>query len=221
MISKFYALSTDLGFVYNIRSQQGIDDDDTFSIGNPFVAGHYVSQEGCTEIRTGMGVFLSPSILSTDSHRKLLWNSSIRGAGLIRGMEDPWLWLTGFSGLAIPISAKSYLRDNLILQGDMAIVFPILFSVRQGGIGTFHPLMVFTVAGQLGYRIGLVTLGARIHSVLSLWWLPPQISAHPFVEINFEEVYLYSRATMNFLEDEWSDDHAKTWGVMVGTGIRL
>ncbi|UCF48393.1 MAG: hypothetical protein JSU89_14700 [Myxococcales bacterium] len=197
-----------------------IPPDNTFRIGNPYLAFHYQGKKGQFSYRLGVGATAPVASLPDDINDQVTAASAYYLAAALRGNTGFWLWDPHTGSVIIPIAFER--RKSIGFVWGAYLDTGALIKVNDKNARTSKTDFLMQMAAMMGYQ---ATDWLRVGSRFSLVLIPKfkeqntQLAVEPFLRFGNENAFGAIRVNIN-LDNPWgfSFDARQVWGLRIAGG---
>jgi hypothetical protein len=209
------------GFSYaNVSLEDADDRENTFRIGNPYVAFHYQGKRNQWSYRIGVGATVPAATLSDDIVERQIQQSAYSVAAALRGNTSFWLWDPHTVSVIVPIGVERRKPSGFLWGAYLDT--GALIKLNENNARTSKTDFLMQMAAMMGYQAtDWLRVGSRFTLVLIPKWKEQntQLAVEPFLRFGNENAFGALRVNIN-LDNPWgfSFDKRQVWGIRVAGG---
>ena len=203
------------------RDPEGnIEPDNTFRIGNPYVAFHYQGNKGQFSYRLGLGATIPVASLPDDPVDQVVAASAYYLAAALRGNTGMWLWDPHTVSVIIPLAFER--RKPIGFLWGAYLDTGALIKLNDKNARTSKTDFLMQMAAMMGYQAtDWLRVGSRFSLVLIPKWKEQntQLAVEPFLRFGSENAFGAIRVNIN-LDNPWgfAFDARQVWGLRIAGG---
>jgi hypothetical protein len=210
------------GMSYANVDREDTDPDNTFRLGNPYIAFHYQGKKNQFSYRVGLGVTIPVATLPSDiaDQDQVTAQSAYSLAAAIRGNRMYWLWDPHTVSVIVPVAFERTKSSGFLWGAYLDTGVLIKLSDKNARTQTTD--FIVQMAAMMGYQ---ATDWLRVGSQFSLVLIPKfreqntQLAVEPFLRFGNDNAFGAIRVNIN-LDNPWgfSFDSRQVWGLRIGGG---
>jgi hypothetical protein len=217
-----FLMQVQWGFSYANVDLEDADAQNSFRVGNPYVAFHYQGKKGQFSYRAGLGVTIPIASLPGDiaSQEQVTAASAYALAAGLRGNTSFWLWDPHTVSVIVPIAFERR-KPRGFLWGAY-LDTGALIKLNDKNPRTSKTDFIMQMAAMMGYQ---ATDWLRVGSRFSLVLIPKfneektQLAVEPFLRFGDENAFGVIRVNINIDNPYgFSFDDRQVWGLRIGGG---
>lgn len=208
------------GMSYANVDLDDVDPDNSFRVGNPYLAFHYQGKKGQFSYRAGAGATIPAASLPDDINDRNTAASAYDLAAGLRGNTMFWLWDPHTVSVIIPIAVERRKPSGFLWGAYLDT--GALIKLNDKNARTSKTDFIMQMVGMMGYQ---ATDWLRVGSRFSLVLIPKyeerktQLAVEPYVRFGGENAFGAIRLNINIDEPfGFSFDARKVWGLRIGGG---
>jgi len=194
--------------------------DNSFRIGNPYVAFHYQGKKKQFSYRLGVGVTVPAASLPDDINDQVTAASAYFLAAALRGNTGFWLWDPHTVSVIVPIAFERRKPGGFLWGAYLDT--GALIKLNDKNARTSKTDFIMQMAAMMGYQ---ATDWLRVGSRFSLVLIPKfkemntQLAVEPYLRFGNDNGFGAVRFNIN-LDNPWgfSFDDNQVWGLRIGGG---
>jgi len=196
------------------------DPDNSFRVGNPYLAFHYQGKKGQFSYRVGAGVTAPAASLPDDINDRNTAASAYDLAAGLRGNTMFWLWDPHTVSVIIPIAFERRKPSGFLWGAYLDT--GALIKLNDKNARTSKTDFLMQMVAMMGYQ---ATDWLRVGSRFSLVLIPKyrerqtQLAVEPYLRFGRENAFGAIRLNINLDEPfGFSFDSRKVWGLRIAGG---
>ena len=196
------------------------DPDNSFRVGNPYLAFHYQGKKGQFSYRVGLGATVPAASLPEDINDRNTAASAYDLAAGLRGNTMFWLWDPHTVSVIIPIAVERRKPSGFLWGAYLDT--GALIKLNDKNARTSKTDFIMQMVAMMGYQ---ATDWLRVGSRFSLVLIPKynerktQLAVEPYLRFGRENAFGAIRLNINLDEPfGFSFDSRKVWGLRIGGG---
>ena len=196
------------------------DPDNSFRVGNPYLAFHYQGKKGQFSYRAGAGVTAPAASLPDDINDRNTAASAYDLAAGLRGNTMFWLWDPHTVSVIIPIAFERRKPSGFLWGAYLDT--GALIKLNDKNARTSKTDFLMQMVAMMGYQ---ATDWLRVGSRFSLVLIPKyrerqtQLAVEPYLRFGRENAFGAIRLNINLDEPfGFSFDSRKVWGLRIAGG---
>ena len=196
------------------------DPDNSFRVGNPYIAFHYQGKKGQFSYRIGAGVTAPAASLPDDINDRNTAASAYDLAAGLRGNTMFWLWDPHTVSVIIPIAFERRKPSGFLWGAYLDT--GALIKLNDKNARTSKTDFLMQMVAMMGYQ---ATDWLRVGSRFSLVLIPKyrerdtQLAVEPYLRFGRENAFGAIRLNINLDEPfGFSFDSRKVWGLRIAGG---
>jgi hypothetical protein len=208
------------GMSYANVDLDNADPDNSFRVGNPYIAFHYQGKKGQFSYRAGVGVTAPAASLPDDINDRNTAASAYDLAAGLRGYTMFWLWDPHTVSVIIPVGFERR-KPSGFLWG-VYLDTGALIKLNDKNPRTSKTDFLMQMVGMMGYQ---ATDWLRVGSRFSLVLIPKfnerktELAVEPYLRFGRENAFGAIRLNINIDEPfGFSFDARKVWGLRIAGG---
>jgi len=208
------------GFSYANVDLEDADKENTFRVGNPYVAFHYQGKKNQFSYRVGVGATVPAASLSDDINDRIIQSQAYYLAAGLRGNTDLWLWDPHTVSVVVPIGFERRKPTGFLWGAYLDTA--ALIKLNEKNARTSKTDFLMQMAAMMGYQAtDWLRVGSRFTLVLIPKWKEQntQLAVEPFLRFGNENAFGAIRVNIN-LDNPYgfSFDDRQVWGLRVAGG---
>jgi hypothetical protein len=218
-----FLMQVQWGFSYaNVdRDPDGnIPADNTFRVGNPYLAFHYQGKKNQFSYRVGAGVTIPVAWLSDDVASRVTQSSAYYLAAALRGNTEFWLWDPHTVSVIIPVAFERRKPSGFLWGAYLDT--GALIKLNDKNARTSKTDFIMQMAAMMGYQ---ATDWLRVGSRFTLVLIPKfkeqntQFAVEPYLRFGNDNAFGAIRVNIN-IDNPWgfSFDDRQVWGLRIAGG---
>lgn len=208
------------GFSYANVDLEDADTENTFRVGNPYVAFHYQGKKGQFSYRVGVGATIPAATLSDDVNDRVVQSEAYYLAAGLRGNTGFWLWDPHTVSVIVPIAFERRKPSGFLWGAYLDT--GALIKLNDKNARTSKTDFIMQMASMMGYQ---ATDWLRVGSRFTLVLIPKfneqktQLAVEPFLRFGSENAFGAVRLNIN-LDNPYgfAFDSRQVWGLRIGGG---
>lgn len=208
------------GFSYANIDLEDADAQNTFRVGNPFVAFHYQGKKGQFSYRVGVGATIPAATLSDNINERVTQSEAYSLAAALRGNTSYWLWDPHTVSVIVPVGFERRKPGGFLWGAYLDTGALIKLNDKNGR--TSKTDFIMQMAAMMGYQ---ATDWLRVGSRFTLVLIPKfqeqntQLAVEPFLRFGNENAFGAVRLNINIDNPNgFSFDDRQVWGLRLGGG---
>jgi hypothetical protein len=196
------------------------DPDNSFRVGNPYLAFHYQGKKGQFSYRVGAGVTAPAASLPDDINDRNTAASAYDLAAGLRGNTMFWLWDPHTVSVIVPIAFERRKPSGFLWGAYLDT--GALIKLNDKNARTSKTDFLMQMVAMMGYQ---ATDWLRVGSRFSLVLIPKyrerdtQLAVEPYLRFGRENAFGAIRLNINLDEPfGFSFDSRKVWGLRIAGG---
>ena len=218
-----FLMQVQWGFSYaNVdRDPDGnIPPENTFRVGNPYVAFHYQGKKKQFTYRIGLGVGIPVASLPDDPVDRVVASSAYYLAAGLRGNTGFWLWDPHTVSIIVPIGFERRKPGGFLWGAYLDT--GALIKLNDKNARTSKTDFIMQMAAMMGYQAtDWMRVGSRFTLVIIPKWVEQntQLAVEPFLRFGNENAFGAIRVNIN-LDNPYgfSFDARQVWGLRIAGG---
>jgi len=208
------------GFSYANVDLENADKENTFRVGNPYLAFHYQGKKNQFSYRLGVGAAIPVATLSDDVNDRVIQSQAYYLAAGLRGNTDLWLWDPHTVSVIVPIAFER--RKPIGFIWGAYLDTGALIKLNDKNARTSKTDFLMQMAAMMGYQAtNWLRVGSRFTLVIIPKWneQKTQLAVEPFLRFGNEHAFGAIRVNIN-LDNPYgfSFDSRQVWGIRMGGG---
>ncbi len=204
----------------NVDRDPDVDRDNTFRVGNPYLAFHYQGRKNEFSYRVGVGATIPAATLPDDINEQVTAASAYALAAAIRGNNNFWLWDPHTVSVIVPVAFERYKPSGFLWGAYLDT--GALIKIDNKNPRTSKTDFIMQMAAMMGYQ---ATDWLRVGSRFSLVLIPKfkeqatQLAVEPYLRFGRDNAFGAIRLNIN-IDNPWgfSFDDRQVWGLRIGGG---
>ena len=196
------------------------DPDNSFRVGNPYLAFHYQGKKGQFSYRVGAGVTAPAASLPDDINDRNTAASAYDLAAGLRGNTMFWLWDPHTVSVIVPIAFERRKPSGFLWGAYLDT--GALIKLNDKNARTSKTDFLMQMAAMMGYQ---ATDWLRVGSRFSLVLIPKfneqntQLAVEPYLRFGRDNAFGAIRVNIN-IDNPWgfSFDARQVWGLRIAGG---
>jgi hypothetical protein len=208
------------GMSYANVDLDNADPDNSFRVGNPYIAFHYQGKKGQFSYRIGAGVTAPAASLPDDINDRNTAASAYDLAAGLRGYTMYWLWDPHTVSVIVPLAMERR-KPSGFLWG-VYLDTGALIKLNDKNPRTSKTDFLMQMVGMMGYQ---ATDWLRVGSRFSLVLIPKfserktELAVEPYLRFGRDNAFGAIRLNINLDEPfGFSFDSRKVWGLRIAGG---
>jgi hypothetical protein len=219
-LSYNFLMQVQWGFSYANVDLENADPENTFRVGNPYVAFHYQGKKNQFTYRIGAGVAIPAATLSDDVNDRVIQSQAYYLAAALRGNTGFWLWDPHTVSVIVPIAFERRKPSGFLWGAYLDT--GALIKLNDKNPRTSKTDFIMQMAGMMGYQ---ATDWLRVGSRFTLVLIPKfgeqktQLAVEPYLRFGNENGFGAVRLNINIDNPNgFSFDDRQVWGLRIGGG---
>lgn len=215
-----FLMQTVWGFSYANVDLEDADPENTFRVGNPYIAFHYQGKKNQFTYRLGVGAAIPVASLSNDINDRVIQSQAYYLAAALRGNTDLWLWDPHTVSIIVPIGFERRKPSGFLWGAYLDT--GALIKLNDKNARTSKTDFLMQMAAMMGYQAtDWLRVGSRFTLVLIPKWVEQntQLAVEPYLRFGNENAFGAIRVNIN-LDNPYgfSFDARQVWGLRIAGG---
>jgi hypothetical protein len=215
-----FLMQVQWGFSYANIAPEDADAENTFRVGNPYVAFHYQGKKNQFSYRVGVGATVPAASLSDNANERVVQTEAYQLAAALRGNTGFWLWDPHTVSVIVPVAFER--RKPVGFIWGAYLDTGALIKLNDKNPRTSKTDFLMQMAAMMGYQAAdWLRVGSRFTLVLIPKYKEQntQLAVEPFVRFGNENAFGAVRLNINIDNPNgFSFDSQKIWGIRIGGG---
>ncbi|HSN81977.1 MAG TPA: hypothetical protein VLS88_05330 [Polyangiales bacterium] len=208
------------GMAYANVDREDADPENTFRLGNPYIAFHYQGKKNQFSYRIGVGATIPAATVPDDFIDQATATEAYQLAAAIRGNNMFWLWDPHTVSVIVPVAFERDKPSGFVWGAYLDT--GALIKLNDKNPRTSKTDFIMQMAAMMGYQ---ATDWLRVGSRFSLVLIPKyreantQLAVEPFLRFGKDNAFGAVRVNINIDNPNgFSFDSRQVWGLRIGGG---
>ncbi|KPK53720.1 MAG: hypothetical protein AMJ63_05505 [Myxococcales bacterium SG8_38_1] len=219
-LSYNFLMQVQWGFSYANVDLENADPENTFRVGNPYVAFHYQGKKNQFTYRIGAGVAIPAATLSDDVNDRVIQSQAYYLAAALRGNTGFWLWDPHTVSVIVPIAFERRKPSGFLWGAYLDT--GALIKLNDNNARTSKTDFIMQMAAMMGYQAtDWLRVGSRFTLVLIPKWQEQntQLAVEPYLRFGNENAFGAVMVNINIDNPYgFSFDDRQVWGLRMAGG---
>jgi hypothetical protein len=219
-LSYNFLMQVQWGFSYANVDLENADPENTFRVGNPYVAFHYQGKKNQFTYRIGAGVAIPAATLSDDVNDRVIQSQAYYLAAALRGNTGFWLWDPHTVSVIVPIAFERRKPSGFLWGAYLDT--GALIKLNDNNARTSKTDFIMQMAAMMGYQAtDWLRVGSRFTLVLIPKWKEQntQLAVEPYLRFGNENAFGAVMVNINIDNPYgFSFDDRQVWGIRMAGG---
>jgi hypothetical protein len=219
-LSYNFLMQVQWGFSYANVDLENADPENTFRVGNPYVAFHYQGKKNQFTYRIGAGVAIPAATLSDDVNDRVIQSQAYYLAAALRGNTGFWLWDPHTVSVIVPIAFERRKPSGFLWGAYLDT--GALIKLNDNNARTSKTDFIRQMAAMMGYQAtDWLRVGSRFTLVLIPKWQEQntQLAVEPYLRFGNENAFGAVMVNINIDNPYgFSFDDRQVWGLRMAGG---
>jgi len=219
-LSYNFLMQVQWGFSYANVDLENADPENTFRVGNPYVAFHYQGKKNQFTYRIGAGVAIPAATLSDDVNDRVIQSQAYYLAAALRGNTGFWLWDPHTVSVIVPIAFERRKPSGFLWGAYLDT--GALIKLNDNNARTSKTDFIMQMAAMMGYQAtDWLRVGSRFTLVLIPKWKEQntQLAVEPYLRFGNENAFGAVMVNINIDNPYgFSFDDRQVWGLRMAGG---
>jgi len=217
-----FLMQVQWGFSYANLDREDEDPQNSFRVGNPYLAFHYQGKKGQFSYRAGVGATIPAATLPGDvvDQEQVAAASAYALAAAMRGNTGFWLWDPHTVSVIVPVAFERRKPSGFLWGAYLDT--GALIKLSDKNPRTSKTDFIMQMAAMMGYQ---ATDWLRVGSRFTFVLIPKfkeqntQLAVEPYLRFGNENAFGAVRLNIN-IDNPWgfSFDDRQVWGLRIGGG---
>jgi len=219
-LSYNFLMQVQWGFSYANVDLENADPENTFRVGNPYVAFHYQGKKNQFTYRIGAGVAIPAATLSDDVNDRVIQSQAYYLAAALRGNTGFWLWDPHTVSVIVPIAFERRKPSGFLWGAYLDT--GALIKLNDNNARTSKTDFIMQMAAMMGYQAtDWLRVGSRFTLVLIPKWQEQntQLAVEPYLRFGNENAFGAVMVNINIDNPYGFSFHDRqVWGLRMAGG---